>query len=74
MEAEGVSVVTVAGEEEAEVVCGLLRSAGLECGHRVTDAVDSPLHGIAFDGPREVLVHPSDLERARAVLADAERS
>jgi hypothetical protein len=73
VEDEGVPVVTVAGEEEAEVVCGLLRLSGVDCGHRVTDAVDSPLHGIAFDGPREVLVHPSDLEKARAILADAQR-
>jgi hypothetical protein len=73
MENEGVSVVTVAGQEEAEVVCGLLRTAGLDCGHRATDAVDSAFHGIGFDGPHEVLVHPSDLEKARAVLADAER-
>jgi hypothetical protein len=73
MENEGIRVTTVAGEEEAEVVCGLLRSAGLDCGHRITDEVDSAFHGIGFDGPREVLVHPSDLEKARALLADAEQ-
>jgi hypothetical protein len=72
MENEGVPVTTVAGEEEAEVVCGLLRSFGLDCGYRATDAVDSPFHGIASDGPQEVLVHPSELEQARAVLADAQ--
>ena len=62
-----------AHEVEAEVICGLLRSAGVECAHRVTEELDSRLHGIASDGPREILVHESDLETARALLADAER-
>lgn len=70
---EGVLVATVADEMEAEVICGLLRSAGIECGHRVTDEMDSQLHGIASDGPREILVHEFDLETARALLADAQR-
>jgi len=70
---EDVLVATVADEVEAEVICGLLRSAGIECAHRVTGGLDSPLHGIASDGPREVLVHESDLETARVLLADAER-
>jgi Putative prokaryotic signal transducing protein len=69
---EGVPVTTVSDEIEAEVVCGLLRSAGIECGHRVTEATDSALEGIASDGPREILVHESELETARAVLADAQ--
>jgi putative signal transducing protein len=57
----------------ADVVCGLLRSAGIECGHRVTEATDSALEGIASDGPREILVHETELETARAVLADTQR-
>jgi hypothetical protein len=52
-------------------VCGLLRSAGIECGHRLTEATDSAFEGIASDGPREILVHQAELEAARAVLADA---
>ena len=71
---EGVVVTTVSDEIEAEVVCGLLRAAGLECGHRVTEATDSALEGIAADGPREVLVHESELEAAKEVLADAQRT
>jgi hypothetical protein len=67
---EGVPVVTVSGETEAEVVCGLLRSAGIECGHRVTEETDSLLENFAADGPREVLVHEADLETAKALLAD----
>jgi hypothetical protein len=70
---EGVVVTTVPGEVEADVVCGLLRSNGFDCGHRVTEATDSPLEGFASDGPREILVHATDLEAARAVLAEAQR-
>ena len=66
-------VTTVSDEVEAEVICGLLRSAGLECGHRVTEETDSALHGIASDGPREILVHEADLATARALLTDAQR-
>jgi hypothetical protein len=68
---EGVVVSTVADEIEAELVCGLLRSAEIECGHRLTEATDSAFEGIASDGPREILVHQAELEAARAVLADA---
>ena len=46
---EGVRLTTVSGEMEAETLCGLLRSAGIECGHRVTEETDS-LEGIASDG------------------------
>jgi Putative prokaryotic signal transducing protein len=70
---EGVVVTTVSGEMEAEVVCGLLRSNGIECGHRVTEATDSALEGIASDGPREILVRETALDAAHAVLADAQR-
>jgi hypothetical protein len=69
---EGVRLTTVTGEVEADVVCGLLRSAGIECGHRVTEETDSLLEGIASDGPREILVHENDLGAARALLADSQ--
>jgi hypothetical protein len=58
---------------ETDVVCGPLRSTGIECGHRLTDATDSTREGIASDGPREILVHETELETARVVLADAQR-
>ena len=70
---EAVVVKVVADEQEAEIVCGFLRSAGLECGYRETEAFDSPLQAFTASGPREILVHVSNLEAARAVLADAER-
>ena len=70
---EPVRVTTVNDEVEAEVVCGLLRSSGIECGFRATDEEDSPFEGISPSGRQEILVHQAELEKARAVLADAER-
>ena len=68
---EPVVVKIVDDESEAEIVCGLLRSAGFECGYRETDAIDSALEDFSAAGPREILVHPSDLEAARALLGEA---
>ena len=71
---DAIVVLTVASDEpEAEIVCGLLRSAGLECGYRDTEAVDSAFEGFAASGRREILVYGSDLEAAQALLAEAER-
>ncbi len=70
---ETVVLTVVSDEPEAEVVCGLLRSAGIECGFRDTEAIDSPLEDFTAAGQREILVHESDLDAARALLADAER-
>ena len=65
---EGVVVTVVSGETEAEVVCGLLRSAGIECAYRDTQAIDSPLEDFIASGPREILVREADVEAARALL------
>ena len=70
MEPSDVVVLTVvSGEPEADVVCGLLRSAGIECAYRETDAIDSPLEEFTAAGPREILVRNSDFEAAKDVLA-----
>ena len=61
----------VSSETEAEIVCGLLRSAGIDCGYRDTEAIDSPLEDFTAAGAREILVRESDLEDARALLADS---
>ena len=66
---EAVVVKVVSDEPEAEVVCGLLRSAGIECGYRDTEAIESAFEDFIAAGPREILVHQSDLETARALLA-----
>ena len=70
--AEEVAVLTVvASEPEAEILCGLLRSNGIECGYRDTDQIDSSLEEFTATGPQEVLVHPEDLPRARDLLPRA---
>lgn len=67
--ADGAVVVkVVSGQSEAEVVCGLLRSAGIECGHRDTEAIDSPLEDFMAAGAQEILVHESDLAAAMELL------
>jgi hypothetical protein len=66
---EPVVVTVVSGESEAEVVCGLLRSEGIECAYRDTDAIDSSLEDFIAAGSREILVHEKDLEAAKELLA-----
>jgi hypothetical protein len=66
-----VVLTVVSGEPEADIVCGLLRSAGIECAYRDTDAIDVPLEDFTAAGPREILVRASDLDAARALLADS---
>ncbi len=73
MEDEEVVVVTVvSGEPEAEIVCGLLRANGIECGYRDTEAIESSLEDFTPSGPREILVRPGDLEDAKSLLAPQE--
>lgn len=72
MDDDTVVLKVVSDEPEAEVLCGLLRSAGIECGYRDTEAIDSPLEDFTAAGPREVFVHRSDLEAAQALLGEAE--
>jgi hypothetical protein len=59
----------VSDESEADVVCGLLRSAGIECAYRETEAIDSMIEDFTPAGPREILVRASDLDAARELLA-----
>ena len=67
---DAVVVTVVSGQSEAEVVCGLLRSAGIKCAYRDTDAIDSSLEDFMAAGAQEILVHESDLEAAKELLAD----
>jgi hypothetical protein len=70
MDGEDVVVVTVVADEpEAEIVCGLLRSNGIECGHRDTAAIETSLENFMAVGPQEILVRGADLEAAQALLA-----
>jgi hypothetical protein len=70
---EGVVVLTVvSGQSEAEVVCGLLRSADIECAYRDTEAIDSSLEDFMAAGSQEILVREPDLEDAKQLLADSQ--
>jgi hypothetical protein len=71
MEKEGVVVKVVSGEPEAQIVCGLLRSNGIDCGYRDTEAIDSPLEDFQAAGQREIFVRPEDAETARALLEES---
>jgi Putative prokaryotic signal transducing protein len=62
-------VTVVASEPEAQVVCGLLRSQGIDCAYRDTDAIDSTVEDFIAAGPQEILVHASDLEAAKELIA-----
>ena len=66
---ELVGIETVGTEFEADAVCGLLREAGIECGHRPT-TMSAGVLGSVGQGAREVVVRAEDVERARAALDD----
>lgn len=67
---EGVVLTVVADEGEADIVCGLLESNGIDCAYRDTEAIDSPLEDFTAAGPREILVREADLAAALALIAD----
>ena len=72
MDPDQTAVLTVVpNEPEAELLCGLLRSNGIECAYRDTDAIDSTIEDFMTAGPREILVHEADLETARALLPES---
>jgi hypothetical protein len=66
---EGVVVKVVASEGEADIVCGLLQTNGIDCAYRETEAIDSPIEDFTAAGPREILVREQDLEAARELIA-----
>ena len=66
---DAVVLKVVSGESEAQIVCGLLRSSGIECAYRDTEAIDSSLEDFMAAGSQEILVHASDLEAAKELLA-----
>lgn len=70
MESDGTTVVTVVSSEpEAEIVCGLLRSSGIECAFRDTEAIETSLEDFISAGAQEIVVRESDLEAAKELLA-----
>jgi Putative prokaryotic signal transducing protein len=65
---ELVVVEVVRNEPEAELVCSLLRSAGIECLPRLTNSGAGAGDGLGTAGAHEILVGRADAEAAREVL------
>jgi Putative prokaryotic signal transducing protein len=63
-------VTSAANRFEADMVCGLLRTAGLKCGID-TGASDSAFAGV-LAGQITIVVHAADLDAARTILAGAD--
>jgi hypothetical protein len=60
-----VVVMKVVGTEpEAEIVCSLLRTAGITCAHRATNIGAGAADGMPIGGPREILVPEEELTTA----------
>ena len=62
------TVEVVATEPEAELLCSLLRNAGIRCMYRVTNRGAGAFDGMPVGGHQEVLVRAEDLEPAREAL------
>ena len=74
MEADESTVVltVVSSATEADLVCGLLRSEGIDCAYRDTEEIDTSLEDFIAAGTQEVLVREADLEAAKELLAAPE--
>ena len=73
--AEPVVLDVVGSEFEADVICGLLRSEGIECEVQKTNlAVGMADAAASAAGPREIVVHAEDLARAREILKDQQQA
>jgi hypothetical protein len=55
-------------EQDAELLCGLLRGADVACASRQTNFGAGAPDGMPTGGPYEVLVRAEDLDAAREVL------
>jgi hypothetical protein len=62
------AVEVVGTESEAELLCSLLRSAGIKCMHRLTNQGAGAFDGWSGGGPHEILVRAEDIAAAREVL------
>ena len=65
---ELVVVEVVATEPEAELLCSLLRNAGIKCTRRLSNYGAGASDGMPVGGPQEVIVRPEDLASAREIL------
>ena len=69
---EPVVIHVVPTEQEADVIAGLLQSAGIQSEARQTNLGAGASDGLSVIGPYEVVVGAQDADTARELLADAE--
>jgi hypothetical protein len=63
-------VRVVPNQTEAEILCGLLRQAGITCMYRVTNHGAGAADGLAVGVPQEIIVREEDAPAARELLGD----
>ena len=68
MSGDLVRLTIVSSEVEAEIVRGLLEDEGIQSLLRPTDVAAASFDGWSPGGAREILVAPTDLERARELV------
>ena len=67
-----IPLTVVPNDAEAELLCALLRTEGIECDQRATNFGAGAMEGMR-GGPREVFVAEESLERAREIVAASTR-
>jgi hypothetical protein len=66
--AELVYLTLVPTEAEADILCALLRTEGIECEDRPTNLSVGTMDGLPGGGPREIVVAKESLTRAQELL------
>jgi hypothetical protein len=69
-----VHLTVVPTAAEAEILCALLRTDGIECDHWATNIGVGAMDGLASAGPREIVVDEAHLARAEEILAASRNS
>ena len=63
-----VPVEVAGGEAEAELLCSVLRGAGIECLPRLTNSGAGAGDGLGTVGAHDIMVSPQDAQDAREIL------
>jgi len=63
-----VTLEVVGTQTEAEMLCSLLRTAGIRCMYRVTNMGAAVFRSMPAAAPQEILVRGEELAAARSVL------
>ena len=69
-----VHLTLVPSEYEAEMLCALLRTEGIDCDQRPTNLSVGMMDGMPGGGPREIFVGEPQLARAQEILAASRNS